>query len=63
MEKVFVRKAVSKKSGKQFVAIVVKYEDGQREKLCFMRPYDYCELLNLTPAEFASLPCGDYPIE
>lgn len=63
MEKVFVRKAMSKKTGKQFVAIVVKYEEGQKEKLCFMRNYDYCELLNLSPAEFASLECGDYPIK
>lgn len=62
MEKVFVRKAMSKKTGKEFVAIVVKYEDGKKEKLCFMSNYDYCDLLNLTPADFHSLGCGDYPI-
>ena len=42
MEKVYVRKAMSKKTGKQFVAIVVKYEEGQKEKLWFMLPYYYC---------------------
>lgn len=63
MEKVFVRKAMSKKTGNEFLAIVVKYEEGKKEKLCFMRNYDFCELLNLTPAELDSLECGDYPIK
>lgn len=63
MEQVYVRKALSKKTGKQFVAIVVKYEEGKKEKLCFMRPYDYCELLDLSPADFTFLECGDYSIK
>ncbi len=63
MEKVFVRKAMSKKTGKEFVAVVVKYEEGKKEKLCFMRPYDYCQLLNLSPTDFDCLELGDYPID
>lgn len=63
MEKVFIRKAMSKKTGKEFVAIVVKYDEGKNEKLCFMSSYDYCDLLNLNPADFRSLGCGDYSIK
>ena len=41
MEKVFVRKAMSKKTGKQFVAIVVKYEEGQKEDYIAYNDFDF----------------------
>lgn len=58
----YVRVGISQKTGKKYVAVVVKYAEG-KEKLLFARPYDYCELLNMSPAECANLTVGDYPIK
>lgn len=62
MEKnAFIRVAISKKSGKRFVALVVKYGNGL-EKLFFDMPSTFARLLDLKFSELDDLAVGDYEI-
>ena len=58
----FVRKAISKSTGKPYFCLVVKYNEGQKEKFFFGKAYDFLQLLGLSPQEFEVLDCGDYAI-
>lgn len=59
----FVRKAVSKSTGKPYFCLVVKYNEGQKEKFFFGKAYDFLQLLCLSPQEFEVLDFGDYAIK
>ena len=59
----FVRKAVSKSTGKTYFCLVVKYNEGQKEKFFFSNAYDFLQLLGLSPQEFEVLDFGDYAIK
>lgn len=59
----FVRKAVSKSTGKPYFCLVVKYNEGKNEKFFFGKTYDFLQLLSLNPLEFYSLADGDYAIK
>lgn len=59
----FVRKAISKSTGKPYFCLVVKYNGGQKEKFFFGKAYDFLQLLNKSPQEFQTLECGDYAID
>lgn len=55
-------KVFTAKSGKRCIAIVVPYADGAREKLVFTDYMTYMQLLDMSPAELAELPNGEYEI-
>lgn len=61
MKTVYVRVAVSKRSGKKYACIVLVYGNGA-ELTLFANSFDYCKLLNKTPQEFDALECGNYEI-
>ena len=53
----FVRKAVSKSTGKPYFCLVVKYNEGQKEKFFFGKAYDFFLKAN---AQLQSM--GIYPL-
>lgn len=59
----FVRIGISAKTGKKFYALVVKYSGGEREKFFFGKMIDFVSLLDVSPASFYDLPCGDYEVK
>lgn len=61
--KTYVRVAESTKTKKKYAALVIPYAGDTREKLAFLRPVDFMELLGLAPQEFYDLPCGNYEIK
>ena len=61
-EKVFVRVAMSEKTKRKFWCVVIKYDNGNREKFVFLKNEDYCLLLDITPRTLQELALGDYSI-